>query len=134
MTLDPIFAAPAVVQFHLATVAPAFFIGTWLILFSTKGSRAHRAAGFVYLALMTATAVAAVFIHATDLPNFLGFTPIHLFVPLTFYGVYSALINVRRGNIAGHRQAMLGLYIGAILIAGTLAFLPGRVLHAVFFS
>ncbi len=134
MTLDPIFAAPAVVQFHLATVVPAFFIGTWLIFFSTKGSRPHRAAGFVYLGLMTATAVAAIFIHATDLPNFLGFTPIHLFVPLTFFGVSSALINVRRGNIAGHRIAMLGLYIGAILIAGTLAFLPGRVLHAVFFS
>jgi len=28
---------------------------------------------------------------------------------------------------------MLGLYFGGILLAGTLAFLPGRIMHNVFF-
>ena len=37
-------------------------------------------------------------------------------------------------NIGLHRRAMLGVYIGGLLIAGTLAFLPGRIMHAVIFG
>jgi uncharacterized membrane protein len=33
-----------------------------------------------------------------------------------------------------HRSAMLGVYIGGILIAGTFAFLPGRIMHAMVFG
>jgi uncharacterized membrane protein len=44
MTLAPLLAAPPAVQFHVATGVPAFFIGTWLIFFSAKGARNHRAA------------------------------------------------------------------------------------------
>ena len=39
-----------------------------------------------------------------------------------------------RGNVRGHRNAMLGLYLGGIMIAGTLAFMPGRIMHAVVFG
>jgi uncharacterized membrane protein len=46
--------------------------------------------------------------------------------------VFGALWNVRRGNIRGHRNAMLGLYVGGLLIAGSLTLLPGRLLHHVF--
>jgi len=55
MNIDPILQAPLAIQVHLATVLPAFAIGTWQIFFSTKGARWHRALGFVYLALMTIT-------------------------------------------------------------------------------
>ncbi len=34
----------------------------------------------------------------------------------------------------GHRRAMLGVYIGGILIAGSLAFAPGRIMHSVVFG
>jgi len=57
-----------------------------------------------------------------------------LFVPLTLFGVVGALWNVRRGNIRGHRNAMLGLYFGGILIAGALTLLPGRLLYRLFFA
>ena len=36
---------------HLATVVPAFAIGTWLLV-RRKGSPSHRALGRVYLVLM----------------------------------------------------------------------------------
>jgi uncharacterized membrane protein len=29
---------------------------------------------------------------------------------------------------------MIGVYVGGILIAGTLAFLPGRIMHTVIFG
>ena len=128
-------AAPAAVQIHLATVAPAFLIGTWQIFFSRKGAPFHRALGFVYLALMTITAIAALFIHqipAVDI--FHGFGPIHLFVPLTLAGVAGALYGARTHNIPLHRRSMLGVYIGGLLIAGSLAFLPGRLMHALLFG
>jgi uncharacterized membrane protein len=47
---------------------------------------------------------------------------------------FGALWNVRRGNIRGHRNAMLGLYWGGLLIAGGLTLLPGRLLHRLFFG
>src|SRR6202035_1576684 len=119
------------IKIHLVTVIPAFVIGTWLIFFSTKGARWHRALGAVYLTLMTVTAVATFFIRSID-PGHLSF--IHLFIPLTLFGVGAALWNVRRGNIKGHRSAMLGLYVGGLLIAGGLTLLPGRLLHNVFFG
>jgi len=131
MNLAPTAGAPLAVKIHLATVIPAFVIGTWLIFFSTKGERWHRALGAVYLSLMTVTAITTFFIRSI-VPGHLSF--IHLFIPLTLYGVFAALWNVRRGNIRGHRTAMLGLYMGGLLIAGGLTLLPGRLLHHVFFG
>jgi uncharacterized membrane protein len=131
MNLTPLTDAPVAIKIHLATVLPAFALGTWLIFFSTKGARWHRALGSLYLALMTVTAVAAYFIRSIS-PGHLSL--IHLFIPLTLFGVFGALWNVRRGNIRGHRNAMLGLYFGRLLIAGSLTLLPGRLLHHVFFG
>src|SRR5215469_1447734 len=122
MTLEPLLHAPLAVQIHVATVVPAFFIGTWQIFFS-KGAPYHRAMGYLYLGLMTITAIAALFVHQV-MPKsfFFGMSPIHLFVPLTLFGVVGALRGAWTHNIAQHRGSMLGVYIGGILIAGTLAF------------
>lgn len=134
MTLAPLLSAPLAVQIHVATVAPAFFIGAYQIFLSRKGAALHRALGYVYLALMTVTAVDALFIHELNPHGFLGVSPIHLFSALTLWGVVSALRAARAHNVAGHRNAMLGVYVGGILIAGTLAFMRGRIMHAVAFG
>ena len=135
MSLAPLLAAPFAVKLHVVTVVPAFLLGTWLIFFSRKGARYHRAIGYVYLSLMTITSIAALFVQ-TIMPNgpFLGFSPIHLFIPLTLSGVVGALYYARRHNIRAHRRSMLGVYIGGILIAGSFTLLPGRIMHAVFFG
>jgi uncharacterized membrane protein len=131
MNLAPIADASLAIKIHLATVIPAFVIGTWLICFSTKGARWHRGLGGLYLALMLVTAITTFFIRSIN-PGHLS--PIHLFIPLTLFGVFAALWNGRRGNISGHRAAMLGLYVGGLLIAGGFTLLPGRLLHHVFFD
>lgn len=131
MKLKLLSEAPLAVQVHLATVLPAFAIGTWQIFFSRKGSSPHRALGLAYLSLMTATAITTFFIRSIGAGSL---SPIHLFIPLTLYGVFGALWNIRRGNIRGHRNAMLGLYWGGLIIAGALTLLPGRLLHRVFFG
>jgi uncharacterized membrane protein len=135
MTLAPLLAAPLAVQIHLFTVVPAFFLGTWQIFLSRKGAPFHRALGYVYLALMTVTAIAAIFVHQLKgVPMLFGFGPIHLFIPLTLAGVAGALYGAKTHNIRMHKRSMLGVYVGGLLIAGGFAFMPGRIMHAMIFG
>jgi len=117
-----------IVAAHLATVVPAFLIGTWLIFFSAKGARGHRALGAAYLGLMLATAILTLFIR--DL-NHGALSWIHyVFLPLTLFGIWGAISGVRARNIARHRNAMVGLYAG-VVGAGVAAMLPGRFLSTI---
>ena len=135
MSPAPLLAASFAVQLHVFTVVPAFFLGTWLIFFSRKGARRHRAIGYVYLVLMTVTAIAALFIHEIPAIDIVyGFGPIHIFSIVTLSGVVGALRGAWTHNIKMHRSSMLGVYIGGLLIAGTFAFLPGRIMHAIVFG
>lgn len=135
MNLQPLLDASPAVQFHVATVVPAALIGTWQIFFSRKGAPLHRALGYVYIVLMSATAVSTLWIHEL-VPNgpFYGLSPIHLLIPLTFFGFFGAIQGARTHDIRRHRISMLSVYIGAILIAGLFTFMPGRIMHAVFFG
>ncbi|HET7083245.1 MAG TPA: DUF2306 domain-containing protein [Rhizomicrobium sp.] len=135
MHFAPLLAAPFVIKLHVFTVVPAFFLGTWMIFFSRKGAPWHRKLGYVYLTLMTITAVTALFIHqipAIDI--FHGFGPIHIFSFVTLFGVVGALHGAWSHNIKLHKRSMLGVYIGGLLIAGSFALLPGRLMHHVLFG
>jgi uncharacterized membrane protein len=124
-------AAPLAVKIHMATVIPAFFLGTWLIFLSAKGAPVHRGVGALYLALMSITALTTLFIHELH-PG--RFSWIHLLIPVTLFGVVSGLWNIRRGNVRGHKRAMFILYFGALIVAGGFTFVPGRLMNRVFFG
>jgi uncharacterized membrane protein len=114
---------------HLATVLPAFLIGSFL-LFRRKGTPNHRALGHVYMALMLATATVALFMPAMIGPTILHhFGFIHLLCALTIYAVAEAYFAVRRGDIKTHRRAMVRPYVGALLIAGAFTLTPVRLLN-----
>ena len=57
MTVEPLIHAPLVVQAHVATVVPACVLGSWLLLFSRKGSSWHLAFGVTFLELMVMSAI-----------------------------------------------------------------------------
>jgi uncharacterized membrane protein len=134
MNLDPLLYAPLAVKVHLATVVPAFAIGTWQIFLSRKGSVGHRTLGYVYLGLVTVTAIDALFIHSLMPKAPLGLSPVHLLVPFTLFGVVNALLGARNHDTRRHRNAMIGVYVGGMLIAGGLTLLPGRIMHALLFG
>ena len=114
---------------HLATILPAFVIGTVLML-RRKGSPSHKLWGKVFLLLMLTTAVITLFMPAAVGARWLGhFGVIHIFCIVVFISVPRAYSAARRGNIRAHRANMIGLYVGAILIAGAFTFAPGRMLH-----
>lgn len=119
---------------HLATIIPAFLIGTYLLL-SRKGSPLHRQLGKAYMLLMLVTATITLFMEAEVGQRWLNhFGFIHLFSLTVFYCVPAAYIAARRGRVKTHMGNMVGLYIGGILIAGFFALQPGRLLHSWLFG
>ena len=136
MTLEPLLNAPVAVQAHVATVLPAALLGLWLLVFSRKGSRPHRAVGVAFLTLMVTTALIALFIHRrTPEGPVLGMSTTHLFVPFVLFATWRAIDGAFSGNISQHRRWVVGLFVGAILINGlnNVFFLPG-ITHDVFFG
>lgn len=134
MNLEPMLNAPLMVQIHVAAVLPAFVIGTWQIFVSTKGARPHRILGAAYLVLMTIAALTAFGMRAHVGPTFLGFGLLHLLAVLTLWGVFNAIAGLRTGDIARHRRGVIGTYVGGLVIAGALSFIPGRIMNAVLFG
>ena len=67
-----------------------------------KGSRRHRVLGAVFLSLMVATAVIALFIHRqTPQSPVLGMSPTHLLVPFVLFATWRR----RRGAEGQHQSA-----------------------------
>ncbi|MFT2110997.1 DUF2306 domain-containing protein [Marinomonas sp. 2405UD68-3] len=62
------------------------------------------------------------------------FGPVHILSLLVLYSVPSAYFAAQKGNIALHKKTMIGLYVGGLLIAGSFALMPGRLLHGWLFS
>lgn len=119
---------------HLASVAPAFMIGTYIML-NRKGTPTHRLLGKVYMLLMLFTAIVSLFMAAKVGPtlwNHFGF--IHLLSLLTLIAVPHAYFAVRRGNITSHKRAMVSLYIGGMLVAGGFTLFPSRMLNGWLFG
>jgi uncharacterized membrane protein len=119
---------------HLATVLPAFLIGTYMMI-ARKGDRFHRMLGKVYMGLMLSTATITLFMPAVVGPKLLNhFGFIHIFSALALISVPQAYFAARSHNIKAHKSAMIGLYVGGLIIAGGFAFMPGRLLHSLLFG
>lgn len=114
---------------HLATVLPAFLIGS-VLMGARKGTTAHRAWGRAYLLLMLVTALVSLAMPARVGPQFLGhFGFIHLLSLLALVSVPLAWRAARKRQVPRHRRFMIGLYCGGLLVAGAFALAPGRLLH-----
>jgi uncharacterized membrane protein len=136
MDLTPLFEAAPQIKVHVVAVTLATFFGV-IIFLNRKGSGFHKLMGWTYVLLMTATAVSAAFIRRPpggDFPNIAGYTPIHLFVVLTAITLPMAIIHIKAGRVRQHAGSMIGLFVGGVIIAGILAFLPGRIMHAIAFG
>jgi uncharacterized membrane protein len=124
----------ALMYLHLATVLPAFALGTGMMLM-TKGTPLHKALGKIYMVLMLSTGLITLAMPAKIGPTLLGhFGMLHGFSLLTLKAVPTAYLAARRGDIKKHRRNMIGLYVGGILLAGAFTLLPGRFLHHVLFG
>jgi uncharacterized membrane protein len=131
MTLAPLLAAAPVIQVHAFAAMAAFVLGV-VQLAAPKGTLPHQTVGWIWVALMTVVAVSAAFIHQIRLWG--PWSPIHLLSILTLVALPIAVWRAHRHDVRAHRGTMLGLFIGALVIAGLFTFLPGRIMHAVAFG
>lgn len=118
-----------VVVFHVATVLPCLPLGLYLLL-APKGTPMHKQLGKLWVMLMVVTALSTVFIR----PN-MELSWIHIFVPITLRAAYLIIAKARRGDIKGHRNEIVSLYLGALMIPGVWAFvIEGRLMNAMLFG
>lgn len=130
MNIEYFTQASPVIQIHMLVAIGAFFLGG-AILIMKKGTAGHKMAGRVFGILMLLTATTAIFIR--DLNNG-NFSFIHIFVPITFVGMYQIVSTIRKGDVKRHKKHVRNMYFGALLIPGAFAFLPGRTMWMMFFA
>lgn len=114
---------------HLFTVLPAALLGTYLIL-RPKGTPSHRLLGKVYMILMLTTAALSLLIPAAVGPQLVGHLGlIHILSFVVLFSVPRAYFAARNHNLVHHKIAMIGVYVGGILVAGGFTLAPGRYLN-----
>ena len=125
MQLTPLIAV------HMTAAIGAIVLGPfalWARMGSMQRPWLHRAAGYAYVTFMLLAAFTSVFIRDFQLPNFHGFTWIHLLVPVTLTSLWVAFRALIRRDFVTHRITMQTLYVSACLIAGGFTLLPSRYL------
>lgn len=131
MTLQPLLSASPAIQMHAFAAMAAFGLG--LVQFTRrKGDFPHRTVGYIWVGLMLLIAGSSFWIHQMN--QWHGFSVIHLLSIWVLFITPFAVMMARRGNISAHRRGMIGLYAGALLVAGFFTFMPGRIMHAVLFG
>jgi uncharacterized membrane protein len=131
MTLAPLTHAPVAIQLHAYAAMAAFVLGV-VQLVGVKGTSRHRALGYAWVALMLVVAVSAFWIHEIRLWG--PWSPIHLLAVFTLIMLPLGVMRARAHNVHGHRLTMLGLFLGALVIAGLFTFYPGRIMYQVVFG
>src|ERR1700674_4315992 len=131
MTLAPLLDAAPVTHVPAFAALGAFALGLVQFL-APKGTLPHRTIGWIWVSLMLSVAVASFFIHEIRLWG--PWSPIHLLSIFTLITLPLAVLRAHRHRVSAHRNAMISIFVGALLIAGAFTFLPGRIMHAVAFG
>ena len=131
MNLAPLTNAPFAIQLHAYAAMAAFVLGA-VQLARVKGTTQHRAIGFIWVALMLVVTISAFWIH--ELRVWGRWSPIHLLAIFTLVMLPVGVYFAHSHNVPRHRGTMLGLFSGALVIAGIFTFTPGRIMYKVLFG
>jgi uncharacterized membrane protein len=131
MTLAPLLEAAPAIRLHAFAAMTAFALGL-VQLAAPKGTLPHRTLGWIWVTLMLVVSVTAFFIHQIRLWG--EWSPIHLLAIFTLIMLPVAVLAAHRHAVALHRRTMIGLFVGALVIAGLFTLVPGRIMHAVVFG
>ena len=133
MNLAPLTNAPFAIQLHAYAALAAFVLGA-VQLARVKGTTQHRALGYTWVALMLVIAISSFWIHGESLRLWGTWSPIHLLSILALLMLPAAIYFARVHRVRGHKLTMLGLFSGALVIAGIFTLVPGRIMHRVVFG
>jgi uncharacterized membrane protein len=103
-----------------------------LLLLRRRRDRLHKTAGYVWVSAMALTALSSFWISGMRLVG--PFSPIHLMSAFTVWALYVAIRHARFGNRRAHEMVMRNLAFWSLGVAGTLAFMPGRLMSRILFD
>jgi uncharacterized membrane protein len=131
MTLAPLLEAAPAIPLHAFAAMGAFVLG--VVQFAApKGTLPHRTIGFIWVGLMLVVAASSFWINYLRWVGPWG--PIHLLSIFTLVMVPLAVWKAHSHQVGAHRRIMISLFVGALLVAGLLATMPGRLMHRVIFG
>ena len=131
INLAPLLDALPPIPLHAIAAMSAFVLGV-VQLAAPKGTLPHRTLGWIWVLLMALVAVSSFWIHQIKL---LGpWSPIHLLSIFTLLMLPLGVWRARQHSVNAHRWTMIGIFTGALVIAGLFTFVPGRIMHAVLFG
>jgi uncharacterized membrane protein len=115
---------PTLVWPHIATILIAVIL-TPVMLLRRRGDWWHRRLGWVWVTALAATAAVSFGIRGL---NSGSLSLIHILSAWTFIQLPLIVWHARHHNLAKHRNAVRGMVIGALLIAGFFTFPFNRLL------
>ena len=121
---------PVVLRLHIGAALTALAIGI-VIMARPKGVGLHKTLGWSWVIAMATTAVSSLFLRGL---NGDGFSLIHLLSGWVIVALPVGVWAIRSRKVNMHRRMMTGLFVGGLLVAGGLTFIPGRLMWAVFFG
>ena len=131
MTLAPLLDAAPAIPLHALAAMAAFALG--LVQFAApKGTLPHRTIGWVWVGLMACVALSSFWIHQIRLMG--PWSPIHLLSIFVLIMLPLAVWRAHTRRVTAHRRAMIAIFSGALVVAGLLTLLPGRIMHRVVFG
>jgi uncharacterized membrane protein len=131
MNPAPLLTAPWLVQAHVVGAFAAIILG--LVQFALpKGSPRHRLLGWCWVGLMAFTALSSFGITGGAGPG--QYSWIHGISAFNLCFLAAAVFMARRRRVRAHRDFMLGLYLGGLLVTAALTLLPGRIMSRVVFG
>jgi uncharacterized membrane protein len=126
MTLAPLLDASPAIKLHAFAAMTAFALGV-VQLSAPKGTIPHRTIGWIWVALML-----AFWIHQLRIWG--PWSPIHFLAIFTLVMVPLGVWYAHSHAVERHRWTMIGIFVGALVVAGIFTFVPGRIMYAVAFG
>jgi len=129
MTL--LFAEAPPIPLHALAALLAVILGG-IQLAMKKGTRLHKALGWIWTVIMAVVAITSFFIHEIKLWG--QYSPIHLLSLWTLISLGLAIYFAKIGKIKRHKQVMVALYGFGLILTGFFTMMPGRVMHQIIFG
>ena len=125
-----------IIYIHAFFALMAVPLGLYIFL-TKKGTAKHKCFGRIWVAWLLIISVTAVFIQEIT-PGEYSF--IHLLIPLTIGSLIYSIWSIRKFKKTAlqkykysHMSSMIGVYVGALILAGAFTLMPGRLFYEILF-
>ena len=131
MNIGILLNASSPIPLHSFFAIAAIIFGA-VQLTKQKGTRAHRAFGYLWVTSMVIVCCSSFFIKTLQFDFLFGFSPIHFLSIWTLISLYLMIYHARKKQIPQHKTWSRNTYFLSLVVAGFFTFYPGRIMYRVF--